>query len=152
MSAPHTRTEPFYRLLASTIDALKRCEQTGNEWASKHRAALISMERDILPSGSGLDSGCKLDLDRSTGERIVITTSYHHMNDAGMYDGWTDHTITVLPSLISRFDLRISGRNRREIKDYLHDVFHTILSEDVTQTYDPGTDTLSHRLARLINA
>jgi hypothetical protein len=52
------------------------------------------------------------------------------MNDAGYYDGWTDHIVIVSPSF-DGIDIKISGRNRNDIKDYLHDVFHAALTEEV---------------------
>jgi hypothetical protein len=49
------------------------------------------------------------------------------MDDGGGYDGWTEHTITVTPSFRG-FDLTISGRDRNDIKDYLHQTFDHVLS------------------------
>ena len=53
------------------------------------------------------------------------------MNDAGSYDGWTDHVITVRPSLAFGFELKISGPNRNDIKEYIHDTFDTALSAEI---------------------
>ena len=53
------------------------------------------------------------------------------MDDAGFYDGWTGHTITITPSF-SGINLRISGPNRNDIKDYLYETFDYALSRDVT--------------------
>jgi hypothetical protein len=61
---------------------------------------------------------------------LVIVTSYHHMNDAGMYDGWTDHKVIVTPSLVHGFVLRITGRNRNDIKEYIADLFQQSLMAD----------------------
>lgn len=81
-----------------------------------------------MPSGSGIDSGTKLDYGRSTPDKLVFTMSFHHMNDSGMYDGWTDHSITVKPSLVYGIEIGISGRNRNDIKDYLGDTYHAALT------------------------
>jgi len=62
------------------------------------------------------------------------------MDEYGGYDGWTEHTITVRPDLIHTIVLGISGRNRNDIKDYLYDVYHHILTLDVRHEYDPTTD------------
>lgn len=86
-----------------------------------------------FPSGSGFDNGTKLDLDDSTGEKLVFTTSYHHMNDGGMYDGWTDHVVTVEPSLEMGYRLKIRGSNRNDIKEYIADIFHSCLDAEVEQ-------------------
>jgi hypothetical protein len=84
-----------------------------------------------LPSGSGFDNGSKLDLSESTPERIVLSTSYHHMNEGGMYDGWSEHTVIVTPSLASGFNLRITGRDRNAIKAYIAECFHDALTVEV---------------------
>jgi hypothetical protein len=53
------------------------------------------------------------------------------MTEGGMYDGWTEHTVVVTPSLAFGINIRITGRNRNDIKDYLHDVFHEALTKGV---------------------
>jgi len=144
-----TRTEPCYRMLASTIQARLNCLEKGNgEWLDKHTELLRLIEREILPRGSGIDSGTTIDLDRSHGERIVLTTPFHHMNESGMYDGWTDHTITIRASLWATIDITIGGPNRNQIKDYLGDVFHTVLMANVCETYDHATDTRTVAIVR----
>ena len=55
------------------------------------------------------------------------------MNENGMYDGWSEHTITVHPSLQFGFRLTVSGRDRKEIKDYLHETFDFVLREEVEE-------------------
>src|SRR5689334_20304154 len=84
--------------ISSLIEARENCKRTNNtEWYEKHTERLAQLE-DYLPSGSGIDSGTKIDLERSTSARVVLTFSYHHMNDCGMYDGWTDHSAIITPS------------------------------------------------------
>jgi len=126
-------THYLYSELASTIDAMHRCERNPEqygEWANRHYAEILTLVRDHMPSGSGFDNGTSIDCDLSHAEKLVFTTSYHHMNDGGCYDGWTEHTVTVTPSF-SGFNLRISGRNRNEIKDYIRDCFHQSLMAEL---------------------
>jgi hypothetical protein len=52
------------------------------------------------------------------------------MNEQGSYDGWTEHTVIVTPSLAMGYRLRITGRDRNGIKEYMHDVFNAALNED----------------------
>lgn len=142
-----SRTDVLYRLLASKIQARLNCLASGNtEWKARHEDAIRQIARDVLPSGSGIDSGTSIDLDRSTGEKIVLLASFHHMNDGGMYDGWTEHTITVRASLIHGVDVTIGGRNRNGIKEYLGDVFAAVLQDECTETYDPAADRSSYRM------
>lgn len=124
------RQEPMFRVLASTVDAYHRCRQTKNgEWEVRHRQKIEDLVKSTAPSGAGIDCGTKICLDESTGEKLVFTLSFHHMNDMGMYDGWTEHTVTARPSFIHKVDLKISGRDRNRIKDYLHDAYFTWLTE-----------------------
>lgn len=118
--------------LAVLIDARNRSiERNNTEWITKHEDRIHEIEKNYLPHGSGIDSGCTIDLDRSTGEKIIINTSFHHMNDAGMYDGWTDHKVIVTPSLIHGIDIHITGRDRNMIKDYLYQVFDMDLNTEM---------------------
>lgn len=122
-------TKTIVRELASRIQARENCVKAKNdEWFEKHTAVIEDIGQE-LPSGSGFDSGTKVDLDRSTPDRIVLTTSYHHMNENGMYDGWTDHEVIITPSLQFGFNLRITGRNRNDIKEYMHEVFQAALDQ-----------------------
>ena len=127
-----TTTLPLYRAIATAVAARTNCDASGNsEWEQKWYIRLQELEKE-LPSGSGFDSGTTIDLDKSTGEKLVLHTSFHHMNDGGYYDGWTDHTVTVRPSFIGGFDVRVSGRNRNDIKGYVADMFVESLDQEIT--------------------
>lgn len=121
----------LYSELASKVDARKRCADSKNEWLDKLTESIESLVKQHMPHGSGFDSGTTIDLDASHGDKLVFHTSFHHMNDAGYYDGWTEHTVTVTPSLQHKYLIRISGRNRNEIKDLIHESFNVALSTDV---------------------
>lgn len=127
---------PLYRRIASRLDARIRSMQNGNkEWHARHTDALRAMQRH-LPSGSGIDSGTTIDLDESRGEKIVLRTSFHHMDEQGGYDGWTEHAVTITPSLRFGIEIKISGRDRNDIKSYLADVFQEALNEEYDATVE----------------
>jgi hypothetical protein len=129
---------PLYKAIASTIDARKRCATTNNsEWFNRHSDSLAQLAK-LLPSGSGFDSGTEIDLDRSSAERLVFHTSFHHMDEYGSYDGWTTHTVTVKPSLLFNFTLRVSGHNRNDIREYIAETFDACLGALVTWTDTDG--------------
>lgn len=120
----------FYQQIASTLDARKRCEERGNEeWEQKHQETLDAL-MGYAPSGSGIDKGIDLLEGQCGPEKLVFSSDYHHMNEHGMYCGWTSHQVSVSPSFHG-FSLKVSGRNHNEIKDYLHDVFATWLDQEV---------------------
>ena len=120
----------LYQQIARTIEARLNCIERNNPFRFEHEDTLESMN-DLLPSGSGIDNGTKIDLDASKPDRLVFNFSYHHMNDGGMYDGWTDHQLIVTPSLSFGFACRITGPNRNDVKDYLHEVYSSAMSEIV---------------------
>lgn len=124
--APYQR--PLYALFASLLDARENCRKSGNnEWLDRHTDRLHELEKEYLPHGSGIDAQCFVDLAESRPNRLVIPFDFHHMDENGYYDGWTSHTAVVTPSLANQIDIRITGRDRNQIKDYLHEVFYNAL-------------------------
>lgn len=128
---------PLYREIASLLSARENCRKSNNaEWLDRHGETLRKLVKDYMPSGSGIDCGTKLDENASTPEKLIFTFSFHHMDDSGMYSGWTEHTLTVRPSLQFGIDLRISGPNRNQIKEYLYETYTYALTQSVWQTED----------------
>ena len=130
----------LYKAIASHTDALATCRKRGTgEWIEAHKEILDNLAQEHLPHGSGFDSGCQIDTGNSTGERIVIDSAFHLMNEGGYYDGWIHFTVVVTPSLISDFDLKIVGRFSKlksqyyGHKDYFYDVFSEALGTECVQ-------------------
>ena len=117
--------------IAETVDAFHTCEKNDNEeWRERHFETLQELEREALPRGSGIDNGVRIDIQASTMDFVTLRTSFHHMNEHGYYVGWSEHTIVVTPAFRG-VNLRITGRNRNEIKDYLHEVFEHALTREI---------------------
>jgi hypothetical protein len=133
----------LYSEIAALIAARQNCSKdleyhrgqntATAEWFDKHESRILELVKEHMPSGSGFDNGTTIDLDKSHSDKLVFHTSYHHMHDSGMYDGWTEHTIVLTPSFLGHFDMRISGHNRNEIKDYIADTFRIALGIVVNQ-------------------
>lgn len=128
----------LYSELASLMDAYQRNVESGNaEWKDSHEARIKALVEEHLPSDGGFDNGTRLEIGLSRPKlkgdcnKLVFHTSFHHMNDAGMYDGWTNHLVTVTPSLAHGFYLRVSGRDRNEIKGFIADAFHQALATEL---------------------
>lgn len=105
------------------------------------RAGLAEAQEFVdntAPSGSGLDSG--IEVLKVTDTCVEFQADFHHMNDVGYYDGWTQHRVKVTPSLTNGFNIKISGKNKNEIKDYLYDIFYHYLNKSVNDdpTYGNG--------------
>ena len=80
--------------------------------------------REIMedaPSGSGFDANTALD-DKSTPKKLIFNTSYHHMDDDGLYTIWTHHKVIITPGF-SAMDIKVTGKDYNDIKDYIADVF-----------------------------
>jgi hypothetical protein len=115
--------------LASACGAYKRCVEAGNNEAMEiHHKTVLWIERQFLPSGNGIDCGCKVDILASNDEKIVIACEYHHMNDNGMYDGWTTHQILVRPAFRG-LKICVRGQNRQYVHDYLYGVFDEAMQQ-----------------------
>lgn len=135
-------------LLASRHNCLRDTAKA--DWAERHTQTLLTLVENVMPSGSGFDNGTTLDIERSNSECLVFTTAFHHMDEHGGYDGWTDHFVTVTPSLLSGIALRVSGRNRNDIKNYIFECFESALKESVVW-HVPTSSYVLDRMADLLN-
>lgn len=121
----------LYVFIAQNLGRIERLRKDGRlDYVLKIKDDLEGFVRSRMPRGSGFDSGTTLDFDKSTPDKLVFNTSFHHMNDGGFYDGWTEHQIIVTPSLEFDFHLRVTGRDRNQIKDYIAETVHHILSSN----------------------
>lgn len=120
-----------YQAIALKIQAMRNCNKSGNgEWFTRHHDAIDNILRDYLPSGSGFDAGTQFDVCEHVDngrDELRFTTSFHHMNETGFYDGWTEHNVIIRPNLSHGFTLRVTGRDRNGIKEYIADTFHHAL-------------------------
>jgi hypothetical protein len=96
---------------------------------------------ELLPHGSGIDSGIKFDSKNSKPDRLIFTFGFHHMNENGYYDGWTDHALIITPCLQDGYNLRITGRNRNDIKDYLYGLFYDLFTFDASEPLHKPQET-----------
>ena len=112
-----------YQSIAAQLDTIARAnlkfppEQSWIDGAEQRIKTIM----DSAPHGSGIDCCVQLD-DSSTPNHLVFALSFHHMNDGGMYDGWSKHSVVITPDLISGYNICITGRDRNQIKEYLYDV------------------------------
>jgi hypothetical protein len=130
MSDSQTKVRTVAQEIAAAAGARKRCleDPTREKWLDKWTEALHDIECE-LPHGSGIDSGTVIDFNASGDDKIVLLASYHHMNDAGFYDGWTDHILVITPAF-DGLRIQVQGHDRNGIKEYLHEVFREALSAE----------------------
>jgi len=121
--------QALYKQIAQALQAYKTCKNF-KPFADDHELRIESLVKNYMPSGSGIDNGIKLDIDSSTPEKLVFLFGYHHMNE-GYYNKWTDHKLIVTPLLAYDFNLKITGENYNDVKEYLHQIFNDALSIEV---------------------
>lgn len=127
-----TKTIPLYAAIASLLATIDRCESNANwEWRDRHQDTLDAMLKRHLPYGSGIDSGSKLLVDECKSNKLVFSADFHHMTEHGFYDGWSYHQVIVTPSLEMGAVIKITGRDRNSIKEYLGELFHQVMFEQV---------------------
>jgi hypothetical protein len=116
-------TRDFYSQLAGYIAWYKTAHADFKELALDK----IDKLAEEFPHGSGFNNGCSIDLEKSNGEKIVIKTAFHHMDENGYYDGWTEHEVVITSSLRYGFNVRVTGKNKNDIKEYIRHVFNNIV-------------------------
>ena len=94
---------------------------------------LIDLINENLPSGSGFDSGTTFDLESSTDKKLIFHTAFHHMSEHGYYTKWTEHKVTITPGFYGP-EIKISGRDHNQIKDYISDVFLHLLNSTTRES------------------
>lgn len=115
--------------LANLISAINS-ENIKPEWIDKHSSSIDKICQ-ALPHGSGIDGKCELLLNESAPDKIVFFVEFHHLNENGYYDGWTSHKIKLTPSFIFGYDMKITGKDRNGIKDYLTNLFCEIFTTNL---------------------
>jgi hypothetical protein len=114
-----------------TLQAKEDCRKIDNiEWFNKHSYHVEELAKNYLPSGSGINAGCEISQEESNENKIVITFSYDHMNENGYYEGCTYHKCICKPTFDGP-ELKITGKNKNGIKEYLYDIFSNCLNEEI---------------------
>lgn len=112
--------------LHTALIARDNCRKANNPYADAWTEQIATL-MEYGPSGAGIDRGIKLLA--WTARRVRFSADFHHMSESGMYDGWTEHVVTIAPTFTG-FDVTISGRNRNDIKDYIGQTFQHWLSQN----------------------
>jgi hypothetical protein len=126
--------KPLYEAIYTALLARDNCRTPGfarPEMAHTWDESLAHLATKLLPRGAGFDCGTRILGRTQNGSGFILETEFHHMDDNGFYDGWTEHRITVRPSFVGGFDLTISGQNRDDVKGYIAEVFNAALMRPV---------------------
>lgn len=128
------------KTIAQRISELKQqianCIDSGNTtWMAKAELELNQWLQE-MPSGSRFDAGTVLE--SASPQELVFNTAFHHMNDNGMYTGWTHHRV-IARAVFGEFTVNVTGREQRgnksnNIKEYIGEVFYHWLSTELKDT------------------
>jgi hypothetical protein len=117
--------------ISARLSQIQNLLEAGNTSMMSHCGdKLRLLVKELMPSGWGFDMGTTLHV-RSTPNKLVFVTEFHHMNDDGFYDGWTGHIVTVVPTF-NGMKIHVSGRNRDSIKDVIAETFSFTLGDEYT--------------------
>ena len=87
----------------------------------------LALLQELLPPVNKTPKQVKtVILVKSTKERIEIATSYWHYETSR----WTDHRVVITPSFEGEINIRITGKNEDNVKEYLHDIFREALMKE----------------------
>lgn len=101
---------------------------------SDHEEEIEKICKEHMPSGSGFDCGTKFNFDKSNTERLVFDIGYHHMDEHGFYDGWSELTVKIYPSFYNHFYMKITGSRRKDRsinKDFFWDTMYYHLTQKI---------------------
>lgn len=125
------RKRKVYQKLANAAEVFNSKHYNKTIWQNHWETPVEEIMENLAPSGSGFDNGTTFEIDQSSRKKLIFTTAYHHMNEAGYYTEWTYHTVTVVPDLLLDFEISVSGKNHNEIKPYIEEQFHYFLTMDI---------------------
>ena len=93
-------------------------------WAKRKKE--LALLQELLPNGNGLlrQLDCEILL-KSTEKRIVIGTTYWHETNTR-----TVHQVIIKPSFEGAINIRVTGKNVNNVKEYLHDIFREALMKE----------------------
>ena len=118
-----------YQELAVRLQAIENCIKSNNEeWQDRHEEVIEAI-MNTAPSGSGFNAGTQFEQEISDSRKLVFKTAFHHSDQDGYYDGWTYHSIIITPAFVG-FEVKVTGRNKNDIKEYIADTFTEWLMEE----------------------
>lgn len=130
--------DELVNLVTSNALHLARDEKRAQEIFQEALGNICTME-EHLPSGSGFDAGCSIDIKNADMNKIVIRCDFHHMNENGYYCGWSKNVATVTPSFLADFiiDVKCDFSEMDEedrpcqFEDYIYEALYDCLKKEV---------------------
>lgn len=144
LSGPHPMDEATFGRSQSLLDRIA----IALDWRERNPSAaeeVLSRLLRFLPSGSGIDGGCKLDeeacsVKSGSVKRIAFRCDFHCMSENGYYCGWYALRCVVTPDLLgAQVVVRGIGRppvssfDAREVRDLVGDQIRETLTDEMPE-------------------
>jgi hypothetical protein len=94
-----------------------------NEQKRMLRRAIEEFVAEYMPKGGGWKDGTSIDLTESNDSEIVLRGTYYHVISYGNYGAPTEHKILIDASLSRGFKVKVTGRDKNDVKDELYERF-----------------------------
>ena len=113
------RTVAFYSDVARAINGY---HMTDNPKTKEVNENIIKNLEALLPVNEFIEAR-KIDIQRSTGQRLVILVRYKNVHEYKSYNSITGHQLIITPCLMNGFNIRLTGLDRRGSKEKIEKLF-----------------------------
>lgn len=86
---------------------------------------ILYYEQHILPHGSGIDSGCSVDIMKSGIDKVTIDVPHHDMDENGMYCGWSYYRVVVTMNFAG-LNVKVTGGKKAD-REYIRELMQNAL-------------------------
>ena len=69
----------------------------------------------------------KVDIQHSTGQRLVLLVRYKHQPEYKCHNSTTGHQVIITPCLMNGFNIRVTGLERRGAKEKIEHCFSNFI-------------------------
>ena len=113
----------FYQSLAKAVNSYHMTDSTE---IKANQENLIHELEVFLPVNDFFIER-KVDIQHSTGQRLVLLVRYKHQPEYKCHNSTTGHQVIVTPCLMNGFLIRITGPDRRGAKEKIEHCFSNFI-------------------------
>lgn len=131
-----------WKYLGAVVQRYKRCEKSGNKgWRKVWLKQINAIVGNHLPSGSGFDKGCGVNITASESDKLVIEMDYHPMDEWGGYISWVHIRATIVLNFETDYDISLEMlENQNDPREF-----------DAEATLEYTAETLSVCLDQMVD-
>ena len=117
------KTLKFYQELAKVVNGYHMTDSTE---IKANQEKLIHELEVFLPVKEFFIER-KVDIQRSTGQRLVLLVRYKHQPEYKCHNSTTGHQVIITPCLMHGFLIRVTGPDRRGAKEKIERCFSNFM-------------------------